>query len=1420
MKTSILIVEDEAIVAADLAGKLRRLGYDVAGTTAQGEEAVALASRLRPNLVLMDIWLKGPLDGIEAAEAIRSQHDVPVIYLTAHSDAATLARAKLSGPFGYILKPFEERELATQIEMAIYRHQADRQLRQQRELLRVTLTSIGDAVIATDAAARITFVNPVAEALTGWKAEEAAGQPIQRVFRIVNERTGQPLEEPVARVLREGRAVELANHTALMTKDGRTVPIEDSAAPILDAAGQVIGAVLVFHDVTEKRRAEDTLRESEARLRVQRERMPIGYIVFDERYRFSELNPAAEVIFGYSQAELRGRQVNVIVPDAIRPQVDGLLRRLAEGDMTAHGVNENVTKDGRTIICQWTNTPLRDAKGDFLGFLSMVQDITERKRAEVAAQRSEALLRAVTDNTPDPIFLKDRGCRLLFANPATLRAIGKPAAEVIGKTDEEFYDNPEVGRAITANDRRIMESGQDQAVEEAVPSPDGTTRVFLSMKSPFRDAQGQIIGIVGVARDITERKRVEDALLKSEQEFRTLAEAMPQIVWATRPDGWNIYFNQQWVDYTGLTLDESYGHGWNIPFHPDDRQRAWDAWQRATQHDEPYLLECRLRRADGVYRWWLIHGTPMRGANGEIQKWFGTCTDIEERKQAEVALRESEERLRLLGDNLPDSAVYQYVHEADGSVRFLYFSAGVERLNGVSVADVLRDAGTLHRQSPPEYIERLVEAEARSHRDLSDFDMELPMRRPDGEVRWMRLYSRPRRSADGRTIWDGVQTDITERKRAEDALRERERLLQDVIDGSPSPIFLKDRDGRFIAVNASLERLLGIPREEIKGKTDYDIASKETADHWRAHDTKVMAAGKAIQVEEVADLQDGHHIFLANKFPLVDAAGQVYGVGAISHDITERKKAEEALQQAKEAAEAANVAKSQFLANMSHELRTPMNAILGMIDVALPKAIDPTVQDCLQTARGSADLLLTLLNDLLDSAKIESGKLELESAPFSLRRMLDQITRALSVRASEKGLCFYCRMPDETPDAVIGDRMRLQQILLNLAGNAIKFTEHGEVEMSLRSRSQDGEACLEFAVRDTGIGIPPSGRERLFQPFAQADASMARRFGGTGLGLAISKRLVEMMGGRIWVESELGKGSTFCFAVRLPLTKELPADFEAPAAYPALACAPLRILLVEDNPANQKLANYILQDRGHLVEIAGDGQEAVYLTEQNRYDVILMDVQMPGMNGLEATAAIRKRDDGDTRVPIIAMTAHAMKGDRDRCLAAGMNGYLSKPVNAQEMIGLVESLACVAAPRTQPAAATPTAAEISPQATSPVFDAEEALSRCFDSEDMVREMIQCFFDEVDTSFPKMRAALEKGDLEEVGRLGHRMKGTVVYLGAEPAKRAALRVERFCKSSGGTQAEAGEAVNALEHECIVLKAALSEHPLAAELKQGE
>jgi signal transduction histidine kinase/DNA-binding NarL/FixJ family response regulator/HPt (histidine-containing phosphotransfer) domain-containing protein len=595
-----------------------------------------------------------------------------------------------------------------------------------------------------------------------------------------------------------------------------------------------------------------------------------------------------------------------------------------------------------------------------------------------------------------------------------------------------------------------------------------------------------------------------------------------------------------------------------------------------------------------------------------------------------------------------------------------------------------------------------------------------------------------------------------------------------------------------------------------------------------------------------------------------DPQGTLLGGFGTTQDITAKKHAEEALAAAKVAAEAANEAKSQFLANMSHELRTPMNAILGMIDVALPKATHPTVQDCLRTAKGSADLLLTLLDDLLDSAKIDSGKLELEAAPFSLRRMLDQMARVLAVRASEKGLSFYCRVPDQSPDALVGDRMRLQQVLLNLAGNAIKFTERGEVEVRVEVESQKSEIvstksetnskseiqnpkssdiALHFAVSDTGIGIPPSRLEHIFQPFAQADSSMTRRFGGTGLGLSISKNLVEMMDGRIWAESELGRGSRFHFTVRLPLAEELPADFDAPVALSATPCTQLRILLVEDNPANQKLATYILQDRGHLVEIAGDGQEAIYLTERNHYDVILMDVQMPGINGLEATAAISKREaealglwplalaSGSqdpslktqdprpvSRVPIIAMTAHAMKGDREQCLAAGMDGYLSKPVDAQEMIGLVERLAT----KDLGLGSSDIAAECKnlspmtqdpnrkPQDLSPVFNLDAAVGTCFGQYELFQEMAGCLFGDADSLLEQMRAALASGNAAELANTAHRLKGTVAYLGALPALEATQCVEAIGRS--GDLSAAPAALEKLAMELDRLKEALRDHRL--------
>jgi signal transduction histidine kinase/DNA-binding NarL/FixJ family response regulator len=452
-----------------------------------------------------------------------------------------------------------------------------------------------------------------------------------------------------------------------------------------------------------------------------------------------------------------------------------------------------------------------------------------------------------------------------------------------------------------------------------------------------------------------------------------------------------------------------------------------------------------------------------------------------------------------------------------------------------------------------------------------------------------------------------------------------------------------------------------------------------------------------------------------------DEIGKPIRLAGSNRDITQRKEMEVALRASKEAAEEANRAKSEFLANMSHELRTPMNGVIGMSRLLLETDLSAEQQDLAETAKTSAESLLTILNDILDFSKIEARKLELDSLPFALRETLDGVLKTFAFHAKEKGIDLRCTVTSETPDALIGDSGRIRQILINLVGNALKFTEYGEVtvevqspkfkvqeEQELQTLNLEPETLnshlVHFIVRDTGIGIPLEKQQTIFDAFAQADGSTTRKYGGTGLGLTICHKLTEMMGGEIWVESEVGKGSAFHFTVRLevqPLTVEPVETSPETEAYVAKMMAAReslrgkRVLLAEDNAVNQKLVVRLLQKLDCDIVVAKNGREALIAVEhQDPFDVVLMDCQMPEMDGFAATAAIRRREaqgrlaqsalkgkapSPDSsglpshssltplRIPIIAMTANAMKGDRERCLAAGMDDYMTKPIKPAEL---------------------------------------------------------------------------------------------------------------------------------------------------------
>jgi PAS domain S-box-containing protein len=541
---------------------------------------------------------------------------------------------------------------------------------------------------------------------------------------------------------------------------------------------------------------------------------------------------------------------------------------------------------------------------------------------------------------------------------------------------------------------------------------------------------------------------------------------------------------------------------------------------------------------------------------------------------------------------------------------------------------------------------------------------------------------------------------LQRRLESELALAQR---YQELFENASDMVYTLDLDGRVTSLNKAGEAMTGLPLSANAGLTFFDLVAPESRELARRLHLDLVREGTSIVAELEFVSARGTHLVVEVAERLVRRDGRPVSVHGVARDMTTHKRAEIEMKNARAAAEAANRAKSEFLANMSHEIRTPMNGIVGMTDLALDTELNGEQRDYLTTVRSCSESLLRLINDVLDFSKIEAGKLTLDPVDFAVRATLDEIRKMFGLRAAEKGLTLTFTVAPDVPDRLVGDPDRLRQVLLNLLGNALKFTASGGVALDVELVSSGLEAAeIHFAVSDTGIGIPADKQRLIFEPFTQADGATTRRFGGTGLGLTISSRLVQMMGGRLSVESVPGKGSRFFFSARFAVAsaqsarsaaasqvraaEPVPAPSPPPAA--GSPAAGLRVLLAEDNPVNQRLTERLLQKRGHTVMLAEDGQQAVDAVARESFDLVLMDVQMPRLNGFEATAAIRAMErEAGGRMPIVAITAHAMAGDRERCLEAGMDAYISKPVRAYELYAAIETLG-----RRRPAAKSSAAA--------------------------------------------------------------------------------------------------------------------------------
>ena len=644
-------------------------------------------------------------------------------------------------------------------------------------------------------------------------------------------------------------------------------------------------------------------------------------------------------------------------------------------------------------------------------------------------------------------------------------------------------------------------------------------------------------------------------------------------------------------------------------------------------------------------------------------------------------------------------------------------------------------------------------------------------RAKDGHEYWVAATIVPFLDESGLPVeYIAIRTDITARKIAEEKLAEQLLFSRQLMDAIPVPIYYKDTQGRYLGCNRSFIDMFAVKDlEPWLGSTVFELLPPDLARFHHERDV-VLFDQPATQTYEVGGAVGGQERFLVyHKASMTRADGSVSGlIGAII-DMSDRRRWEEGLIHARDAAEIANRAKSDFLANMSHEIRTPMNGIIGMTELVLDTRLDDEQREYLQIVKSSADALLTVINDILDFSKIEAGKMQFEMIGFELRRTIDETLKTLMLRAQQKGLALRCEIQDNVPDRLLGDPGRLRQILLNLVGNAVKFTEQGEVVVSVLSRQLAAhKAGLSFAVRDTGIGIPAEKCAHIFEAFTQADTSTTRHFGGTGLGLTISNRLVELMGGALAVDSTVGVGSTFSFSLELDIdTYATAPDREQPAFADGLTDGQgaLQVLLVEDNAINQRLATRLLEKWGHRVTLAVNGLEALMQIEHRSFDVVLMDMQMPVMGGLEATRRIRERELGRElpRLRIIAMTANAMASDRDACLEAGMDDYLAKPIKAD---ALAEKLASLSGH------ATPTAFQDS------AFDYSLALAGMDVEivEIIAPAFLECYRQELDD----LSLALVAADANSAHRLSHALKGTLAAFGAGPAQQLAADIEMFCK----------------------------------------
>ena len=1021
----------------------------------------------------------------------------------------------------------------------------------------------------------------------------------------------------------------------------------------------------------------------------------------------------------------------------------------------------------------------------------MERNMAERAYTQAALRQSEARLRESEENIR---FLCRAGrIGLWETNFDTKKTTwSEDLANLFGLSLAEFDGTTEMALSRVHPDdlARLFEEGA-RAVKTLSPllmelralHPGGEVRWILLKGEVAAGDDGRPNRISGSATDITASKLAEEALKRSEERLRTVVGGAPLILFALDEAGRFTMSEGKGLELIGRTPGQAVGQYIRDLYvgHPEV----------LSQLERVYSGEAFSARATVGALTFEIWYSPVRDADGKISSVIGVACDVTSRQQTEDALRSSEVRFQAFMDNSPASA---YVKDDEG--RFLYVNDAFERMYGFS------ETQCLGRTAQEIYGGKLGEELHTSTMQAMECDrlVETLHQLPAGDSTLYWMASRFTFSdTEGRRFLGCVGLDVSEQKRTEKerlaAQQELENALSQLhatLEAATDGLLVIDSQMGKLCTNRRFYEMWRIPEAVAQDPSVFSqiqvMASQLNDPEAFLARVAHLAANAEEEGFDVLHFKDGQ-IFERHARPLL-IGGIPQGRVLSYRDVTSQEKSRQDLISVRNHALASAQAKSEFLANMSHEIRTPMNGILGMTALLLGTPLLPKQQHWAKTVQTSAESLLTVINDILDFSKIEAGKMTLEAVAFSPHQMVSEIEDLLAPRAAEKGLALTTSLSADLPEHLCGDPARLRQILLNLAGNAIKFTERGKVAMEASIvRETDTHVEMRLAVCDSGIGISPERQQAVFDSFTQADGSVTRRYGGTGLGLAICVRLTNLMAGRIGVESEPGRGSTFWVTLTLEKSvSEIVVPLKKEAAAPETVLKEtlgLHVLLAEDNPINQEVACGFLEMWGCTVTVVSDGWQACLAARGTGFDLALMDIQMPEMDGRQATAKIRGQEQRTGRhLPIIAMTAHNMQGDREQCLACGMDDYIAKPVEPAELLAALKRWGKPASvPASAPAPVAALVAASAPLAgpVLPVFDTERLHRSCAGKAALERRIIAEYLRLTPAILERLNAAVGAENAESIRFEAHALKGSSRTIGAEALGEAASVLEASAKT---------------------------------------